>query len=93
VWRWVLAASAEPLTATRSPRRIGRRADAQAGAQGERDDDLVADVAGGRTKDEALLVGCERGGGEVRHGGLLAAPVPSAGEEVNRPGFPGDRFS
>ena len=35
---------------------------------------------GGRTEDQALLVGRQRGGGEVRHGGLLAAQVPSVGE-------------
>ena len=32
--------------------------------------------------DHALLVGRQRGRGEVRHGRLLAAQVPSVGKEV-----------
>jgi hypothetical protein len=43
---------------------------------------LGADVAGGSAEDQALLVRRPRGGGEVRHGRLLAAQVPSVGVEV-----------
>jgi hypothetical protein len=44
---------------------------------------VVEDVADSRPEDQALLVGRESDGGEVRHRGLRAAQVPSAGEEVN----------
>ena len=37
---------------------------------------------GGLAEDQALLVRRQRCGGEVRHGVLLAAQVPSVGEEV-----------
>jgi hypothetical protein len=47
---------------------------------GEGDDGVVADVADGRAEDQALLVGRERGGGEVRH----AHRRVEVGEEVNR---------
>jgi hypothetical protein len=40
---------------------------AQAGAQGEGDDRVVADVARGRAEDQALLVGRQRSRREVRH--------------------------
>jgi hypothetical protein len=43
---------------------------------------VVADVADGRAENQALFVGRERGGGEVRHGVLPAAQGPSVGEEV-----------
>jgi hypothetical protein len=43
---------------------------------------VVADVAGGSAENQPLLGGREGGRGEVRHGGLLAAQVPSVGEEV-----------
>jgi len=56
--------------------------EAQTGAEGERDDCVFPEVASGRAKDEALLVGGQRSRGEVRHGGLLAAHVPSVGEKV-----------
>ena len=36
----------------------------------------------GYAEDQALLVGRERGRGEVRHGGLLAAQGRSPGKEV-----------
>ena len=52
------------------------------GAEGEGDDRVIANVARGRAEDQALLVGGQGGGGEVRHGRLLAAQVRSVGEEV-----------
>jgi hypothetical protein len=55
---------------------------AQAGAEGERADRVVADIAGGRPEDRPLLVGRQGGGGEVRQCGLLAAQVPSVGDKV-----------
>jgi len=60
---------------------------AQAGAQRERDDRVVADVAGCGAQNQALLVGRKRGGGEVPHASLRAAQVPSVGEEVKASGF------
>src|SRR6266850_2523303 len=55
---------------------------AQAGAERERNERVVADVPRGRAEDGALLIGRQGRGGEVRHGGLLAAQVRSVGEEV-----------
>jgi len=55
---------------------------AQACAESEGDDRVVADVRGGRAENQPMLVGCQRGRGEVRHGGLLAAQARSVGEEV-----------
>ena len=43
---------------------------------------MVAEVAGGRAENQALLVDRQGRGGEVRYGGLLAAQVPSVGQEV-----------
>jgi hypothetical protein len=43
---------------------------------------VIADVAGGGAQYQALLVGGQRGRGEVRHGGLQAAQIASVGEEV-----------
>jgi hypothetical protein len=60
-----------------------REREAEAGAERQGDDRVVAKVPGCRAEDQALLVGRQGGGGEVRHGGLLAAQVPSAEEEVN----------
>jgi len=60
---------------------------AEAGAEREGDDRVIAEVAGGRAEDQSLLVGRERGRGEVRHGGLQAAQVRSLGEEVKAGGF------
>jgi len=56
--------------------------EAQTGAEREGEDDVVTDGADGRAEDQALLVGRQRSRGEVRHGGLRAAQVPSVGEEV-----------
>jgi hypothetical protein len=47
---------------------------------------LRSGLSTGRAEDQTLLVGGEGGGGEVGHGGLLAAQVPSAGEEVKASG-------
>jgi hypothetical protein len=44
--------------------------------------DRNGSVGGGRPEDEALLIGRQGGRGKVRLGGLLAAQVPSLGEEV-----------
>lgn len=54
------------------------------GAQREGNDRFLTEVAGGHPQDQALLVGRQRGGGEVRRGGLLDSQVPSVGEEVKR---------
>ena len=44
-----------------------RFTEAPAGSEGERDDRVVAEVAGGRAEDQALLVGGEGRGGVLRH--------------------------
>ena len=48
---------------------------AQAGAKRERDDRVVADVAGGRPEDQALLVGRQRGGAKMGGHGFTSEEI------------------
>jgi hypothetical protein len=59
---------------------------AEARPEGQGEDDVIAEIPDGGAEDQALLVGGQGNGGEVRHGVLPAAQVFSVGEEVKARG-------